>query len=664
MDSEGVIFSITPEKPERVDFIRLLTLILEDVAKQLCLGRTAFKKDVSYLERRFSSEGSVFLTKTLPKLAKSLDRALAEDSKFLLPPEFSGKVYGKTILPKFLWTLWVLIFDEDGKVKRYDTDYDKGDSGSCHYPPESCRQIIAVRSIRQVGYLLYKMEGSYTPEDEKAVFDKFINVDAELASLPEEFPTFGQDMVRAIENARILLWGCLRDFDPWDIIPRHGPGAVATGEKQWEKFYFKRCFRKLDRVYSFAEYFYLNLNHLCDEVSLYHPAMDDYVEEARAKACAVPKDSRGPRLISEEPLEIQWIQQGLKGAIVKAITSKRSPACGYVNFDNQEINRNLALMHSRGDSDFVTLDLSDASDRVSLWLVEKLFPKRIFEALYASRSESTMLPDGRTIKLNKFAPMGSAVCFPVEALVFWSISVGVLVNIRHCGDLYKLPPVYVYGDDIIMRKQDYDLVRPTFEKLKLRFSEGKCCTGRFFRESCGCDAFKGKDVTPVRISKPWQIPRRQRRLSSKALLAYVAYANALRSDARGFEKASAYLESLLVEQFGPLPITNAVGKCPLAFVRKIGENSTVRAMNLALFKSRYNRSLQRVQIRVPTVAQGHLDVERKPDWPTLFEGVMSIRGDDTLHAIHAKPGRTYTDPRKQFTRIGWVNIDDFTISES
>jgi hypothetical protein len=140
-----------------------------------------------------------------------------------------------------------------------------------------------------------------------------------------------------------------------------------------------------------------------------------------AKVVLVPKDSRGPRLISAEPLEYQWIQQGVGRSIVAHLEAHHLTK-GRVNFTHQEVNRRLA-QESSATLELATLDLKDASDRVSLELVRRVFKNtpELVRALEAIRTDATLLPDGRVQSLKKFAPMGSAVCFPVEAFVFWAI---------------------------------------------------------------------------------------------------------------------------------------------------------------------------------------------------------------------------------------------------
>jgi hypothetical protein len=173
-----------------------------------------------------------------------------------------------------------------------------------------------------------------------------------------------------------------------------------------------------------------------------------------------------------------------------------------VNFTDQSINRGLAL---KGSSDFklVTLDMKEASDRVSLELVKSLFPANWYDALYASRTSGTLLPNGEKVLLKKFAPMGSAVCFPVEALIFWALSTSVVMNTQNLPLSIAATKVWVYGDDIICDAHYQGVINLHLPKFGVMLNESKCCTAGPFKESCGMDAFYGQPVTPVKFHSVW-----------------------------------------------------------------------------------------------------------------------------------------------------------------
>jgi hypothetical protein len=147
-------------------------------------------------------------------------------------------------------------------------------------------------------------------------------------------------------------------------------------------------------------------------------------------------------------------------------------------------------LFSVGAGKLATLDLKDASDLLTLELVERLFPGNWVEALKACRSESTVLPDGRLVALRKHAPMGSAVCFPVMALCVWAV-------------LTALAPrsvkstILVYGDDIVVPSFMAEDAMTVLEAIGLIPNRNKSFLKGPFRESCGEEFVHGCRVTPV-----------------------------------------------------------------------------------------------------------------------------------------------------------------------
>lgn len=639
-----------PEKPEFIGiYTGILTRIIRDAAFACNVRVSSVERDVSCVQRRVAVEGEAFLTKTLPKLGKCLDKALASDNAFSYDCAFKcshGKRY-----PQFLEGFWSIIFDDHGNVVEHGAnplDPDEVAEKLQHHQKIAC----AVRAVRQICYLFYKLEGAHSAESEREVISTFVEVDACLPEEREEIP-LSLRAKQVLERARFLIFTVLKDFDPLEISPRHGPGAVATGEKPWNKMMFRRFYEKLDEVYSYPEYFFFNYTHLCDELEILESM--ETCSEAIAKVVLVPKDSRGPRLISMEPLELQWIQQGLMAGLVREIEQRSPLTRGFVNFTDQSVNRNLAL-GSSFTREYETLDMKEASDRVSLWLVRELFPEHVYKCLCACRSQKTCLPSGHRITLKKFAPMGSAVCFPVEALIFWALAVSVLdTRVRgwRWGFPQDLPRVYVYGDDIITPEGSYEILAPIFREFHLEFNADKCCTGKHFRESCGMDAFEIEDVTPFRIKARWA-----EIMSPTAALSYVSYINSLRE--RGYHQAGNYLHQMVSKKFGALPVTNNDDTLPYTIYRPSWSNSQVEVFNKAFFKCRYNRHLQRTEVKLLQPTPVHIRTG-VPGWAEVLR-VVKRRQGKSIPLDHLEPQQgpepcRHAVPRQIKMRWRWVGLD-------
>jgi hypothetical protein len=538
-----------------------------DIAELANIRDRTLMYERQVIVNRIKEEGISFLTKTLPCLGKAVDTALATGTELNVT---GFKLRRNSKLPRFLGHLLSFIFDDYGFARPESWYPEKG-------PIIAGFEAEALRYFRQFVFAVYKLKIPYEPESVEETLSKFVQTDEELNRVyaPDNDPVHGCFDGHVTPNERRVLDWAAREcssifglFNEMDIVPSHGPGAVATGEQVEEKSKFSRLYKTIETKYPFTEYFVFNLSHVTDCYKDFNSLEE--ISEPTAKVVVVPKDSRGGRLISCEPLEVQFVQQGLGKKMMTHLESHRKTK-GFVNFTDQNVNRLLALQGSAGYRGFyhhrldktidgcseawATLDMKDASDRVSLNLVKEIFKLTpgLLGALIATRSTRTMLPDGRTITLKKFAPMGSCLCFPVEAFVFWVLCVGILVVHGGLSPKKARKSVYVYGDDIIVARQHCHWLLRFLESFELKFNLSKCCTEGFFRESCGCDAYQGIDVTPARMSTVWSS---RRQYGPEVLYSYATFSNVMYD--RGYVRVANYIRQHLVSIYGEIPYTDSI----------------------------------------------------------------------------------------------------------
>jgi hypothetical protein len=199
-------------------------------------------------------------------------------------------------------------------------------------------------------------------------------------------------------------------------------------------------------------------------------------------------------------LETQFLQQALKRFMYKRIESHPLTK-GLVNFVDQGINGRLALEAS-STGHYATLDMSAASDRVSRTLVRYLFHDcpEMRDALIATSTRTISLPDKLIDFIDdlpgaKFAPMGSATCFPVMALIHFVLIKAILALSVIPRELTR--EIYVYGDDIIIRAECVEAVFAYLPFFGMKFNTEKSYVHSQFRESCGMHAFRGVEITPA-----------------------------------------------------------------------------------------------------------------------------------------------------------------------
>ena len=198
---------------------------------------------------------------------------------------------------------------------------------------------------------------------------------------------------------------------------------------------------------------------------------------------------------------MQYTQQSIKDLMYTVIENHRLTHRS-IRFSDQTVNQTLAYRSSI-DRRLATLDLKDASDRVHLHLVQRIFKTSgLLEYLEDARSIHATLPNGKNIVLFKYASMGSALCFPVEACVFYTLIQSAMHQLdgrrpssRSIRDYSE--KIDIYGDDIIVPVEYTDVVVNYLESFALKVNVNKSFRNSHFRESCGADFYKGRLVTPI-----------------------------------------------------------------------------------------------------------------------------------------------------------------------
>jgi hypothetical protein len=447
---------------------------------------TSTTKDINTVLRRVENEGVSFLTITLPSFGKDFQYCL--DQASVSPKSFLSFRKTGSCLPSFLRGFTELVFDSGTGVL-----LDKPD-------------IEAIYAVRQLTLIYGKMLLPCTPEREAQAMSDYIQCDKEVKYADSILP---DSMLSEFGRMGQLLFGSLFasvDSDIYNerITPKHGPGATAERLSANEKYLTRYWTERLEKVFHVGDFLYPNLR-LIDGG---YDALDFLEPDAEmpSRVISVPKTQKGPRIIAIEPSSVQYVQQGLLEAIT---THTRSSILNeFIGSDSQEPNQLLAQKGS-SDGSLATLDLSDASDRVSLKLVEELLAKNPLsrEAILACRSQRASVPGGGIISLSKFASMGSALCFPIEAMVFLTI---IFLSIEkeqghRFSNISDISPyigrVRVYGDDIIIPIEYVHTCVDLLEYFGARVGQSKSFwTGRF-RESCGKEFFEGHDVSIVKARR-------------------------------------------------------------------------------------------------------------------------------------------------------------------
>lgn len=215
----------------------------------------------------------------------------------------------------------------------------------------------------------------------------------------------------------------------------------------------------------------------------------------------VPKDATTSRSICVEPVLNMFYQLGM-GRIIE----KRLKNFFGISLDNQpDINRKLARLGSES-GEYVTIDLSSASDSMSLSMVRTLFPADFVSWLEIMRSPCSEI-EGKQVVLNMLSTMGNGFTFPLQTALFscivaaaYEVDEKTRVDSPHdLNNLFtkRLPNWSVFGDDIICSKRVFGKVMRLLKLTGFEVNRDKTFSEGSFRESCGHDYFMGKNVRGV-----------------------------------------------------------------------------------------------------------------------------------------------------------------------
>jgi hypothetical protein len=100
--------------------------------------------------------------------------------------------------------------------------------------------------------------------------------------------------------------------------------------------------------------------------------------------------------------------------------------------------------------------------------------------------------------------MGNATTFPVQSVVFACLAIaqiGFSLKVRPTPRRLSIvaQSVRVFGDDIIVPRTHSTGVISRLDSVGLRVNRTKSFSAGNFRESCGVEAYKGVDITPIYV---------------------------------------------------------------------------------------------------------------------------------------------------------------------
>jgi hypothetical protein len=497
-------------------------VVLQDLGDRCSVSTS---RDAKTVTARTENEGLSFLGITLSKFGKDFQKSL--DRGFVDHDDFAGFQRSRG-LPRFLGGFLDLVFCRETGVGL--------DSPS----------IAAISALHQFTMMWAKIEIPCSDTRIKAAYAGYIECEQELRASDLALPA--DSMADFVRIGRMLFRGLFSELDRqiWnlELTPKHGPGKTAERLSSNSKYSQSEWTERLDRVFPLGDYLFPNPGwyQYYQDVQILEPG-----NERPVRVITVPKTLKAPRIIAIEPTCMQYTQQAILESITEYIHGD-DLLRSILGWLDRTPNMVLAQQGSR-DGTLATLDLSEASDRVSNQQVRALLANwpHLFEAVDACRSRKADVDGHGEIRLAKFASMGSALTFAMEGIVFTTL---VFLGIEKALNTTMTPAlvrefmgrVRVFGDDIIIPEQMTQSVIDSLEMFGLKVNRDKSFWTGKFRESCGGDYYDGHDISLVRVRQLFPTSRKQH---VSELVATVSLRNHLFD--RGMEKAVEYLDGIIMK---------------------------------------------------------------------------------------------------------------------
>lgn len=489
-----------------------------------CYTKTDGLRDLKTIRARYKHEGMGFLSKTLPSLDVAILRGI-ETGTFTCPSSFAKARDG--VLPKFLQGLLGMMFDsKSGKLLEFEG--------------------LLLKNVRQLVLMFKKVQ--LDPKDFQSLSvkaeDGFIKMDCETDGSFERITYRHLDIFDRVTQ---LITDDF-EYDRQEFVGKHGPGAVCENLSPNGKW-----------------------AHLSDSVLVQdHPVFDSITEllisngvhvdvltdsrSIKSRLCSVPKNSTSVRLITIEPCVKQFTQGGLNLLLRQFI--KRSPLVSKcLRLTDQARSRELARIGSLTRR-YSTIDLSSASDTIDSTLVHRFWRhhRTFVEDLMMLARTPIIDVRGKDIMMAKHAGMGNATTFPIMSLTFAALVFAAMCDYDGkqptFGRLKRYASCFnVYGDDIAIPSKYHSTVLDWLSTFGFLPNVGKSFVKSHFRESCGLDAYKGEDVTPIYV-RVW--PEDLKKTDAHSLSSLVASTNLLWLD--GNHQVSDVIKRWVESVTGPLPL--------------------------------------------------------------------------------------------------------------
>lgn len=229
-----------------------------------------------------------------------------------------------------------------------------------------------------------------------------------------------------------------------------------------------------------------------------------------SRATTVPKTRDQVRMIAIEPTLNMFFQQGLMAVMYSRLKS--------FDLDVTSLPQHHKALAWQGSisGEIATIDFSSASDCVTTELAKWILPPDWYALIDVIRAPSIKL-NSQTMELPIVSTMGNATTFPIETLIFYCLAVAscMVYDEPYQGEYLYNPnrllstpeeraSCSVFGDDCLLPTRSAELFMSLCTRVGFIVNAEKSFFDKDlqFRESCGGDYYRGRDVRGLYITSP------------------------------------------------------------------------------------------------------------------------------------------------------------------
>lgn len=372
-------------------------------------------------------------------------------------------------------------------------------SSNCFQSPRHYAASALTRSI------LKKFEDEPAPDADTRALDLFMEMNDLCRGFSFDLWSLSEPEVHVFTLAREYIsdWYYSSPLSELSILTDADFGPGASIAAKGNSFLHKAGCSPLTATDGSMYSFYLeSLRNSRLSLTAEKARRDRFGRPEVVKGCkfhCVPKSTEISRTICVEPSLNMFLQKGTQAYLEELLTRN----LGFDLERQQFRNKRLARRGSESGR-FSTIDLSSASDTISLNFCEWILPRELYAWLTFIRSPEVQLPNGSWLELHMMSSMGNATTFPLQTIIFSALACAAyrVTGVQICRPTCKPGSVQdgnvgVFGDDIVVESSVYPLLMSVLKSAGFIPNASKSFNVGLFRESCGGDYFDGHYVRGV-----------------------------------------------------------------------------------------------------------------------------------------------------------------------